>query len=268
MRGFNFGILLAWSVMSYAQTPPEQWQFSLDHSFEYVSPGQQTTFINDYCAFKRDASQAVALETLCPYRSQFSDLVGVHQRADGNAWVVFNSYIETPNAYFTPQDVLLWDGSALNPVAVFDGSQEGLPSQVKIDAVSEWNGAVVLSFDTAFSWRNLDILPADVILIGPSLSVLYPAPSISLHGEVYANVDAVQVFSGQSGPELLVSFDFALNLNGIFAEDEDLLWIRNGQAIQNFIDLSIWLPNVNGLNVDAFSAEPSDPNSIFINGFE
>lgn len=123
----------------------------------------------------------------------------------------------------TPSDVVSWNGAT--HALVFDGSANGIPSGVQIDAIGFSNG-LVLSFDTDVSLPG-SITAADedlVKVIGSTYTLVFDGSANGIDRAL--DVDGAQA---DGGGAYLFSFDTAGTVGAITFQDEDIL--RNASGV-------------------------------------
>ncbi len=116
-----------------------------------------------------------------------------------------------------PRDVVRWDGAAY--AIELDGSSEGVPPGVAIDAVSEAPGGLLVSFDTTVSLDAQTFADEDLARWDGGLFVSVFDGSAAGLGSVY-DVDAAQDLGGGA---FLVSLETSGSVGGVGFDDEDVL---------------------------------------------
>jgi len=135
----------------------------------------------------------------------------------------------------TPADVVAWNGATHS--IVFDGSAQGIPSGVQVDAIGFSNG-LVLSFDTDVSLPG-GITAADedlVKVIGSTYTMVFDGSTVGIDRSL--DVDGAQALVGGG---YLVSFDTAGTVGAVTFQDEDILRNVGG----------VWSLEFDGSNADA-----------------
>lgn len=117
----------------------------------------------------------------------------------------------------TPGDVVAWNGATHS--ILFDGSVQGIPSGVQVDAIGFSNGLIV-SFDTDVSLPG-GITAADedlVKVIGSTYTMVFDGSTLGIDRSL--DVDGAQALVGGG---YLVSFDTSGTVGAVTFQDEDIL---------------------------------------------
>ena len=118
----------------------------------------------------------------------------------------------------SPNDVVAWNGAVHS--ILYDGSVQGIPSGVQIDAIStSTSNGLVLSFDTDVSLPG-GITAADedlVRVVGSTYTMVLDGSTVGVDRAL--DIDGAQDIGGG----YLVSFDTSGTVGGITFQDEDIL---------------------------------------------
>lgn len=135
----------------------------------------------------------------------------------------------------TPGDVVAWNGATHS--ILFDGSVQGIPRGVQVDAIGFSNG-LILSFDTDVSLPG-GITAADedlVKVIGSTYTMVFDGSTLGIDRSL--DVDGAQALVGGG---YLVSFDTSGTVGAVTFQDEDILRNVGG----------VWSLEFDGSNADA-----------------
>lgn len=135
----------------------------------------------------------------------------------------------------TPGDVVAWNGATHS--ILFDGSVQGIPSGVQVDAIGFSNGLIV-SFDTDVSLPG-GITAADedlVKVIGSTYTMVFDGSTFGIDRSL--DVDGAQALVGGG---YLVSFDTSGTVGALTFQDEDILRNVGG----------VWSLEFDGSNADS-----------------
>jgi Calx-beta domain/IPTL-CTERM motif len=143
---------------------------------------------------------------------------GYHLRADGDQLLAFDSTVTLPGGVVaTPRDVVRFDGSGFS--LELSGAAVGIPAGAAIDALSEADGALLLSFDVTV---DLDGVVADdedlVAFDGSAFTLFFDGSATGVPPGL--DVDAAHRLSNG---HLLLSFDAGGTIAGVSFDDEDVL---------------------------------------------
>jgi uncharacterized repeat protein (TIGR01451 family) len=116
-----------------------------------------------------------------------------------------------------PEDVVRYDGNSY--ALEFDGSAEGIPFGISVDAVSKLGSALLLSFDKkvilgVVTARDEDLVRFD----GSGFALFFNGSAAGVPGAL--DLDAAHHMSGS---KVALSFDGSGSLPGVTFEDEDVL---------------------------------------------
>lgn len=150
----------------------------------------------------------------------------------------------------------------------FDATAAGVPRDVACDGVarSGTGGALLLSFDRAFTIGAGVVRPADVIAYsaGAFGTKVLDAQALGLPARL--NVDAVDALGTTS--DLLLSFDTGGAIGGVAFADEDILQLHLAtNAWSRRFTPSTWSDRWGAANLDGLAAAPNG-DALFKNGFE
>jgi hypothetical protein len=116
-----------------------------------------------------------------------------------------------------PEDVVRWDGEFYT--LEFDGSAEGIPSGVQVDAVSTIAGDLLLSFDAAVTFGVETVYEEDLVRFdGIGFTLFFDGSAAGVPEGL--NLDAAHYLDVGN---LAVSFDGSGSLPGVVFADEDVL---------------------------------------------
>ena len=139
----------------------------------------------------------------------------------------------------------------------------GLPANVKIDALTRGIDGIEFSVDRYIRFQNETFSPADLLHFdGASLHRVFDAEAAGVPPGV--NLDAAhRLLRGQSRGLLLLSFDVAIQANGITVEDEDLALASNDALLGLALDLDARFPDIEaGNDLNAVSVIAQYPGLI------
>jgi hypothetical protein len=145
------------------------------------------------------------------------NLTAFHLFSDEAHLFSMDGVIQLPGLAAGPEDVVghLEDSYLL----AFDGSMEGVPDGVHVDAVSVFETALLLSFDTAFTIGADTIQPEDLVRFDrDGMTVFFDGSACGVPAGL--NLDAAH-FLGEE--KLALSFDGSGSLPGVTFADEDVL---------------------------------------------
>jgi hypothetical protein len=150
-----------------------------------------------------------------------SNVVGYHVESNGDRLLAFDDTVSLPgNVVAETRDVVRYDGTTF--ALVLDGSLEGLPVGVGIDAITRAaSGQLVLSFDTTVNLGPITAADEDLVhwsTGGHSLAFDGSSPPLPVPAQL--DLDAAH---GLDDGRLLLSFDTTGTFAGFPFHDEDLL---------------------------------------------
>ncbi len=140
--------------------------------------------------------------------------------ADGEHLFSLDSTIELAGGVTArPADVVRWDG--FNYSIEFDAAGFGIVDGVNVDAVMEWMGSLVFSFDTSVDLGGGAVAADEdlVIVSGASLVVFLDASVAGVPESL--DLDAASISPTSGG--LLLSFDQAGSVGGVAFDDDTVL---------------------------------------------
>ena len=203
-------IAAALAAVTFAATPLSQLRYTPDITIN----------LNGTVVGPDDVANDNLLGTLSLSLSGLPANVAAYHNTGTVQWLVFETTVALPGGITaTPQDIISWNGSAYS--LLFQGSANGVPTGVAIDALSSTNGSdFLISFDTTAA------LPGGATA-GPSDVVRYTGGSWSL----YFNSTTAGVPSGANldgldrltNGHLLISFDIAGTVGGVTFASSDIL---------------------------------------------
>lgn len=150
-----------------------------------------------------------------------ANVVGYHVESNGNRLLAFDGTVLLPgNVVVETRDVVRYDGAIFS--LVLDGSLEGLPAGVGIDAITRaGSGDLVLSFDTTVNLGPITAADEDLVRWSTGgHSLLFDGSSLLLPVPAHLDLDAAH---RRDQGRLLLSFDTTGTFAGFPFHDEDLL---------------------------------------------
>lgn len=149
-----------------------------------------------------------------------ADVTVYHRLANGDSLLGFDITVELPGAVVArPADIVRFDGGAFS--IEFDGSAEGIPEGVRVDALSaEGGGNLLMSFDSTVEVSGVTVSDEDIVEFdGVDFSLIFDGSAAGL--ETAVDLDAMH-FATESG-NFYLSFDISGMVDGGVFSDEDLL---------------------------------------------
>jgi Calx-beta domain/IPTL-CTERM motif len=143
---------------------------------------------------------------------------GYHLRADGDQLLAFDGTVTLPGGVVaTPRDVVRFDGSTYS--LELSGAAAGIPPGAAIDALSEADGALLLSFDVAVDLGAVVADDEDLVAFDGTVFTLF------FDGSAAGVPPALDLDAAHrlSNGHLLLSFDTGGTIAGVSFEDEDVL---------------------------------------------
>ena len=208
---------------SWALTPLDTLQVSPD-----ITVDLSGTTVEDEDLGEDDLAGTVGILFLGTIPSS-TDLDGAHELSDGNHLLSFDTTVVLAGGTLTvgPEDVVEFDVDTSTFSLLFDGSAEGLPRGVNVDAVSVGttgtvtsDGDLLLSFDTTVTLNGVTFNDEDVALFdGTDFSLVFDASDKGVNEAL--DLDGLHYLDGSS--TLLVSFDGSGTVGGVAFDDEDAL---------------------------------------------
>ena len=109
---------------------------------------------------------------------------------DGALAMSFDGFVDLGGVVVADEDLVRWDGSAF--AIVFDGSVEGIPVSLDLDAASYGGGGqLYLSFDGAGQVGGVDFTDQDVLEFDPALATWSASLAIDLANDTSLGTGAV-----------------------------------------------------------------------------
>lgn len=146
-------------------------------------------------------------------------LTGYDVLGNGDRLFTLDTTVELGGTTFTPADVVRFDG--ITYTAEFDGSAEGIPDGVRVDALSvESSGDLLLSFDTTVDLGG-GVVAADEDLAqfdGATFTLLFDGSAEGISEAL--DLDGA---SADISGLLSLSFDGSGSVGGVDFDDEDIL---------------------------------------------
>ena len=149
-----------------------------------------------------------------------ADMTLYHRLDNGNSLFAVDVTVELPGGLIAqPRDVVQYNGAAYS--LAFDGSVQGVPAGVRLDALSaDAEGDLLMSFDTTVALPGVTAGDEDIVQFdGNDFTLLFDGSVAGLEPGV--DLDALH-FDVASG-HLFVSFDVGGVVGGTNFNDEDLL---------------------------------------------
>ena len=148
-----------------------------------------------------------------------ADLSGYHLLSNGDQLLAFDITVDLPGGVIaTPRDVVLYDGTSYS--IYFDGSAEGLPVGVSVDAVAANGPDLLLSFDTTVELGGTTYADEDVVSFnGGAFAMMLDGSAVGLDPAL--DVDAVTWLD--SNGHIVISLDGSGSIGGVDFDDEDAL---------------------------------------------
>jgi len=163
-----------------------------------------------------------------------------HGLPGGDSYLSLDITVALPGlpAPAEPRDVVEFDRASGTFSLVFDGSAAGVPSSVRVDAVSQdLNGELLLSFDTTVALAG-GVVADDEDLVRYD-GVVYAMVFDGSAAGVASSTDLDGVHDIVTGPLLLMSFDTSGSVGGVVYDDEDVLEYDTATGIFTmFLDAS------------------------------
>jgi hypothetical protein len=198
-------------------------------------------------------------------------LVGIPQTTDVTAYarvgssyaVAFETTTALPDGVVArPRDVALYDAPNAAHSLLLDGSADGLPDGLGIDALSFSWGGLLLSFDRTVEVGGLVVADEDLVRwIDGTFSLAFDASMAGVEGSL--DVDGVQELGGG---DFLLSFDTTGSLDGIVFHDEDVIRFEGGVWSLEF-DASASEPSWIAADLDAVTVPEPRVGTLLIVGF-
>jgi len=206
----SIGAFVGWASTAAALTPIASADFSSDVTVELDA----TTFFHEDVAVDDLVTTTPAALGALPAAG---DVDAYHLQGDGDQLLSFDITVELPGPVIAgPEDVVAYDG--VGYAIVFDGSAEGLPPGVQVDALTE-DANLVLSFDTTVELDGTTYTDEDLVEFdGASFSMHFDG---SVEGvDTALDLDAAHALANGN---LVVSFDGSGSVGGVDFDDEDVL---------------------------------------------
>jgi hypothetical protein len=147
------------------------------------------------------------------------DVTAYHLRPNGDRLFAIDKPAVLGGVVVEPRDVVRYDGTGYQ--LAWQGSQQGIPPDVGIDAVTETTNALILSFDKAADLGN--IVVADEDLLGrDDFFLTYQLFFDGSAEGIAAGLDLDGVHALDDG-RFAMSFDRAGSVSGVAFADEDVL---------------------------------------------
>lgn len=207
-----------------------QWLYAVDGS---VDPGGVLVTPRDIVADPGSGGVSAAPVGNLP---QTSGIVGYHPLPGGDVLYASEISIELPGSVFVRRQDVVRDASGTETIEL-DGSTEGIPEGVAIDAVTaRASGDLLLSFDTSVELPPITAGDEDVVLLDAAGWSLFFDGSAEGVPEGL-DVDAAAYVEGSD--TLYLSFDESGEIATVAFDDEDVLaFDRSGASWSLALDVS------------------------------
>ncbi|HMM68845.1 MAG TPA: hypothetical protein PKC03_18075 [Dokdonella sp.] len=182
------------------------------------------------------------------------------------ALFALDSGFSASGTYFDPADVIASNDGVF--IKAFDAAAAGVPKGVRCDGVARanGNGALLLSFDTAFKVGGVSIFPADVIAVNGNSFGAKVLDARALGIPANLDIDAIDAMGTNS--DLLVSFDTAGVVGGIAFTSSDVMQLHLADASwSKRFALRTFSDRWNTANLDGLGTAPVS-DFLFDNSFD
>lgn len=182
------------------------------------------------------------------------------------ALFALDSGFSASGTYFDPADVIASNDGVF--IKAFDAAAAGVPKGVRCDGVARanGNGALLLSFDTAFKVGGVSIFPADVIAVNGNSFGAKVLDARALGIPANLDIDAIDAMGTNS--DLLVSFDTAGVVGGIAFTSSDVMQLQLADASwSKRFALRTFSDRWNTANLDGLGTAPVS-DFLFNNSFD
>lgn len=149
-----------------------------------------------------------------------ADLSVYHMLDNGNSLLALDVTVELPGGLIAqPRDVVQYSGGVYS--IVFDGSAQGIPAGVRLDALgADADGNLLMSFDTTVALSGITADDEDIVEFdGTDFSLFFDGSAAGIPAG--PDLDALH-FVPETG-RLFLSFDTGGMVGGTVFSDEDLL---------------------------------------------
>jgi hypothetical protein len=185
-----------------------------------VSPDVTAIFggleVRDQGAFVDGPSGFLASVDLGPL-PEAAAVDALHTTSDAGVLFSLDSHADLGGLPVAPADVVRWGGTAHE--IVFDASVAGVPPGTNVDALSQRDDELLLSFDADLELGGIAYRPVDLVAWdGVDFSLAFDGLAAGLGPGL--DVDAAHL---ESIGDLLLSFDTAGSVGGVDFADEDVL---------------------------------------------
>lgn len=227
-----------------AATPLSQIRISPD-----ITVDLGTATLNDEDVGIDNLAGTVTLQSIGPIPPE-TDLDGYAVRTNGDQLLSFDTTVVLPGGLTAgPADVVRYNGASY--VLEFSGAAHGIPSGVRLDAVTVHGTSLLFSFDTTFDAGALHVEKGDLVLWdGAALSAYFNGNAAGVPPGL--NLDAADYID--CNDHLLLSFDGSGTIGGVAFGPADVLEydrVGNWQmAYQGTAQHAGWI----GANLDAVHA--------------
>lgn len=163
----------------------------------------------------------------------------MHGLPNGDVLFSVESAILLGGTLYRANDIIRFDGS--NWSKELNGSAEGIPDGVNIDAVSMSNDKLVISIDTDAQMDGVTFDDSDIISFdGNKFEMFWDASGFGI--EIAADMDALHI---NVKGDALVSFEGSGSIGGVNYDDEDLLGFDTltwSLEFDGSVDDASWMP--------------------------
>ncbi|MBW2497383.1 MAG: hypothetical protein JRF61_08945 [Deltaproteobacteria bacterium] len=145
------------------------------------------------------------------------NVTAYHLFSSGAQLISLDETVVLPDVVAEPEDVVSHDGASYS--VVFDGSVQGVPGGVGVDAVSIIESDLLLSFDSAVTIGSETAREEDLVRFdGSGFTLVFDGSAAGVPEGL--NLDAAHYLDGG---RIALSFDGAGSLPGVVFADEDVL---------------------------------------------
>jgi len=189
-----------------------------------------------------------------------ADVDALHGLPNGDVLFSLETSIELAGVLYRPNDVIRYDGASWSKE--FNGSGEGVPDGVNVDAIAKSGETLMFSIDVDANFGGITVNDADIIAFnGIEFSVFLSASTSGISQA--SDIDALHI---NDQGRVLVSLDGAGTEGGVQYRDEDLLaWDSPNWSMEfdGSSDDAAW----QAADLDAWSNAFLDDN-LFSDSFE
>lgn len=224
-------------------------RYSADTSLSLAS-----TFVSEGEIAVEDVGGNVNTEQL-PFDPSPAEITAYHRISTGEFLVVLDTTVTAGSATFRSGEVL--HAVADSVFSAFDPVTAGLPRGTRIDAVTQNNGNLVISFDTDVNWNGSFFADEDLVEFDGS------TPSMALDGSSNGIVSSADIDAAHRTGDnrWAVSFDAPGELGGIRYRDQDVVAVDPGTGSWSLAyDASAGVSGWGDAGLDAIWLAPPSPS--------